>query len=239
MKTIFLNILFFILITFNSPYGFSAFDHRRITVRGTCLRSVTPDRGSVTLTAKTKDRDAGVVIGRATDLYNKLLERAKSLNLKGAEFETSQYSVHEEFDWSNNKKTSSGFSARISLTVSTSEIKRLGELIKIGADLKLEEGGNLFTFVSDVKMREEKESCLEEATQNAKKKAEHIARGAGVKLGKPYLLNEEGTTLPPPPQIYGGFKERAMMSEASSAPAQIETKDLKISVQIEASYLIE
>lgn len=214
---------------------------RQITVRGTCLKSIIPDRGSVVLYAKHRDKNAGTAVAKATEIYNKLLEKAKALGLKNVAFETSEYNLHEEFDWSNNKKTSLGFIAKMGLLVSTSEIARLGEVIKIGADLNLEEGGGLSTFVSDARLKEEREACLEEATKNARSKAERMAKGAGVKLGKTLLLNEEGTNQPTPRPIYPASLKGAiqMRSMEESAPADIQAKEQKLTVNIEASYLIE
>lgn len=232
-----MKILFFVSLLLISPLSFAEQVRPTVTVRGTCLKSITPDRGSVTLTAKVKEKDAGAAVQKATDFYNKLLEKSKALKLKDAEYSTTNYSVNEEHDWSSNKRVSLGFTARMGLEVSTSEIKRLGDIIKIGSELKLEEAGNLVMFVSETKMKNEYESCLEEATKNAKIKAESIAKGASVRLGKLIEISESGTTPPHPPlpMMMAKSARAEYAADMASAP-EVSTKDTKITVNVEATF---
>ena len=218
----------------------SASETPTITVRGTCLKQVTPDRGSVTLTAKVKDKDAGSAVQKVTEIYNKLFDKSKNLKLKDAEFESVNYSVNEEIDWSTNKRQSMGFTARMGLEVSTTEIKRLGEVMKLGSELKIEESGGLNLFVSDTKMKDAYESCLEDATKNARQKAESIAKGANAKLGKIVSIREEGVMPAQPPVMPMAKMMRGdMVSATESAPAEIATKDSKIQVHVDASFSIQ
>jgi uncharacterized protein YggE len=120
----------------------------------------------------------------------------------------------------------------------TSEISRLGDIIAVASEQSSEEVSELQTIVSPALMQRERESCLENATRNARAKAAMIAKGAGVKLGRVLSIREAGEDMPISPIPRGFAMTRAVAEEASAAPS-IEAKPLDIRVTVSVVFAIE
>src|SRR5437870_3236892 len=104
-----------------------------ISVSGDCLRSVSHDRASITLTAESLNKDMKVASQEASTTYEKVREAIKRLDLKNAEFQTTEFSVQEQREWEKNSSVFKGYKAKMGLVISTSDLKRLGDVISIAA----------------------------------------------------------------------------------------------------------
>lgn len=164
--------------------------NRGILATGTCIKKITQDRGTVTLTTSVLAPTATESSQMATQESEKLKAAVDALKLPDATLQTTGFSVYEEREYQDKKTISKGFRTRVGLSVETSDISRLGEAIAAASKLGVKEIDSLSTFVSPQKMKSEYESCLEVATSNARDKAEKLAKGAGVKLGKVILIEE-------------------------------------------------
>ena len=114
------HIFVFLLTGLVASAAFAAKADRIVMVSGDCLRNLTPDRGMMVLTADHLEKTPGVAIEKTSEMYNKLRERIKKMNLKDLELETTEMSVNEEFDWNNNQKKSRVFRSRTGLYSSAS-----------------------------------------------------------------------------------------------------------------------
>lgn len=212
---------------------------RRITVSGACLKRVTPDRGAITLAAEAQDADLREATRQATRIYERLRDDVKRLGLKDAELQTSEYNVQEIREWVKDKTVSRGFRARMGLHVSTSEIARVGEVIAIGARQQVRDVGALQVFLSPERMRQERFACLEEAAQDARRKAERLAQSLDAKLGKVETLNEidHGGFEPPMPMMMAEM--RAKGAAADIPPPAVEAGSREIRVSVNAAFSLQ
>lgn len=212
---------------------------RIIMVSGDCLRSLTPDRASVTLVAQALENNPGAATQKSVELYNKIRERVKKMNLKNLELETTESGVHEENDWNNGTRKSRGYRSRMGLRVITSESAKLGDVIALAAELKVQEVSGLQSFVSAETRKAERENCLEEAFRNAQMKAEKVAKAAGQKLGPVLQVREDTVSAPPPEPPRPMMAMKQDMAEAASLSAPVvESGVTKISVGIQAVFEI-
>ena len=209
---------------------------RAVTVTGSCLRSILPDRGAVTITANILEPDMGAASKKAMDLYDKMKKGVKALNLKDLEMTTTESTFFEEHEWQKDRQVSKGFRARMGLQASTTETARLGEVIALATKLGVKQVSGLSMFLSPERMKAERESCLEEAVKNARSKADSVAKAAGVKLGR--VLNvQEGSQndSPPPRPMYSAMREAKM---ADAAPS-LESAPERITVDVLASFALD
>lgn len=214
---------------------------RSISVSGQCLRSVVPDRGSIIVTVDHQDQNVQVATKKTTEAYEALKKAVQKLALKNVELQTSEYNVQEVREWEKNRTVSKGFRARMGLEVTTSEIARLGEVIAAAANAKITDVGALRSFLSDVKNREEREACLEEAIGHAQAKAAKMAKAAGAKLGRVLQLKEEGSSMNPVPQpmAEARFMAKSSMMDSSVAAPAIDSTTQKLSLSVEALYALD
>lgn len=214
-----------------------AADSRTLIVNGDCQRRVSQDRVSVTISAEFLESNATTASSKATQQYNQLRDKIKKLNLKDAEFSTSEYSLNEDFEWIKNIQKSKGFRARQSLTVETSDLNKIGEALKIAQELGIKRVSGLNTFVSQELFKSEREACLEEAFKNAKSKADRLAKVSNSKVGPVIEMNESGTQTP---EFQGArYKRMDMVAEASlsSAPS-IDSKSEMIQTSLRVIFQI-
>lgn len=209
--SIFLSAQIFASIALASSGG-----DRVVSVGGSCTRESTTDRGSVTVTANVLESDIKTAVKKATAQYDRCLEAVKKLGLENFSVQSTEYSVSEEKDWVKDHYVSKGFRARIGFKVSTSNIQRLGEVTEIAAREDIHEVGNLTTYLSKDKLKKEQESCLKEAAEDARSKADKLATSLGASLGRVLLMSENNDGGPPPfhPLMMRG---KMMMAEASGA----------------------
>ena len=226
-------------LSFFASLGMAAVsEDRGLTVTGTCLKSVAPDRGSVTIGASVLDRDSELAMRSATKVYDAVRKAIVGLKLKEMELQTPRVAPNEETEWMNNRSVSKGFRSRLSLTVATSEISRLGEVVKVAALQGAKEVNSMQMALSPEKQKKEHESCLEEAVRNARAKAEAIGKAAGTRVGK--LLDAveqfEQTGLPVPMPM---ARMELAGKSADYAPATVDAADLKVNVSVRARFGIE
>ncbi len=179
-----------------SASGASALE-RQVTVTGSCSRQVTTDRGSVVLTADVRDDNLKSAIKKASRQYDRALDSIKKLKLENADLQTVEYNVGEVREWEKNKSVFKGYRARVGLSVSTSDIQRLSEVMEIAAREEIRDVGALTSFLSTEKIRKEQDLCLKEAAEHAKVKAENLASSLGAHLGPVVTLNESNLSTPP------------------------------------------
>lgn len=209
---------------------------RMVVVTGDCLRNLAPDRGAITLTAEALEKNPGAAMERVSEHYNRIRDRVKKMNLKNMELETTDFTVNEDVDWSNNQKKSRGFRARMGLRVTTADTAKLGDLALIASDLKVQDVSGLQHFVARETMQKEREACLQEAYQNARAKAEKLAKIAGQKLGPALYIQEDVAGAPAPsPRLMGRMDMSAKMEAASSAPV-FEAGTNKMTVGVQAGF---
>lgn len=216
------------------PAALAAIDTRFIAVSGHCMKRVSPDRGTLQLTAEARESDPGKASSKATGLYEKLRADIKKLSLKDGQLQTTTYNVSPEFDYKNGKQTLRHYRAAMGIEIETSELQRMGELIQVAGRLGIQNAGGFNVFLSAEKRKEVYEGCLEEAIQNARSKAERMAKAGGSKLADVLTIEEhKSDRRPPEPPMM--MKAAAMDSEMGGAPA-IESKNLGIEVQVAVSF---
>lgn len=214
-----------------------AADARQVTVQGTCLKNTLPDRGSVEFFSEAVHTDAQKAIATATKAYEAARDSVKKLNLKNLELSTVENSLQEERTWENNKSIFKGYRSRLGLRVYTSQIERLGEVLQTVSKQGIKSFGSLQSDLSPQKLQEEQESCLEIAIQNAKAKADKMAKAAGARVGKVLGLVEGASASAPPQRPM--MMAKAMAFDGTAEAATVDTKAETLSMNVTVTYSLE
>lgn len=211
-----------------------------ITVSGECLTKVVQDRGRVSLGSTSLAPKPKEASEQAIKAHEALKARVKALGLKDFFSETADYSVSQECSYSNSKRICQGYRSRITTTFETSEIPRLGDIVAVAAEMGSEEVSSLQTFASPELLKRSREACLEAAAKDAAAKAQRLASGAGVKVGRVLVIDESGSEQRPIPLLSRNFApEMAAMSDSSSGGPSIDSRPIDMQVQISVTYGIE
>jgi uncharacterized protein YggE len=169
--------------------------------------------------------------------HERLVEKIKRLKLADSQIQSTHYRVEEVREWQKDKNVFRGYQVSLGLAVTTSDIKRLGEVIALASDEKLKNVGSLQTFLSDERTSELKLQCLKTASEHARKKAEQIATGLGVKLGEVERALEPRTVPPAPNPVRYDYDAMPMLAKATSAPSpQIEASEISIETLVHVTF---
>ncbi len=212
---------------------------KKVTASGHCTAEVTPDRASVIFVIESVEKDAQLAVSKTTQLHEKLRDQLKSQKMKDLELSTSEYSVFEKKEWENNKNVNKGFAARLGLRATTSEIPKIGELLKVAAKAGIKETHSLSTYLSEPKLLDEKKKCLEIAAKNAREKAESLVKSLNARLGKVIQITERESGVSGGDQpMYKTMRGTESMIADGQAPT-IEGQKQTLNQQVDVSFAIE
>jgi uncharacterized protein YggE len=151
----------------------------------------------------------------------------------GAEVKTSGYSLQPQRVYKENQPpTIIGYEARNSVTVTMSELTKVGTVIDASAQAGANDvAGIAFTLRKD---RPARDQALAEATREAISKAQVIATALGGRVVRIVEVQEEGIARPVPM-----FQVSGQMMRTESAPTPIEVGTLDITARVQLIAEIE
>lgn len=203
----------------------------RVMVVGDSIVQAQPDTAIVTISVVTQNRraiDAQQENATKTDAVVRALKAAAG---PGAEVKTSGYSLQPQRVYRENQPpTITGYEARNSVTVTLSDLNRLGPVIDASAQAGSNDvSGIAFTLRQD---RQARDRALSEATREATSKAQVIAQALGGRVVRVVEVQEEGF-YQRPPQPLMGYQVEAMAKRGDVAtPIEIGSLDISSRVQL-------
>lgn len=202
----------------------------RITVGGDAIVQAQPDTAIMTVSVVTQAKraiDAQQENATKTDAVVRALKAAAGT---GAEVKTSGYSLQPMRVYRENQPpTITGYEARNSVTLTTSDLPKLGNVIDaVGQAGANDVTGISFTLRQD---RPARDRALQEATREALSKARVMAQALGGRVVGIAEVQEEGFIRPPQP-VYQA--EAFMKRDAVTTPIEIGSLDITSRVQLVA-----
>ena len=195
-----------------------------ISVTGEATVSVPPDLaqidGGVTSEAKTA-REASEANNAA---MGKVLQALKGAGLDEKDFQTSRLSLQPQSAPNRTGPSAiSGYRASNRVTIRVRDVTKVANVIDtlVGAGAN-EIGGINFVVSQASKLLDE---ARERAVADARRKAEIYAKAAGVTLGAPLSISEEGNSAPVP-------YRRMAAGMAASAPVAQGEETLAVTVSV-------
>jgi len=224
-----------LLLLIISPVLFAS-ETEGVQVQGSCQMKVIPDRGTVSLTTENQTKDQQEAVKKTNSQINDLKERIQKLKLADIEFKTTNYSVYPVREYEKDHYVDKGTKVSMTLEVTTSEIPRLGEAMAEASKAGIQNVGSMVTFLSLEKSQAEYLKCLDVASNDARKKAEQLAKKLGFKVGNVLNVIES-----PAPQA-NHFPERAMFAKGAmmdAAPVSIDAGSQIFSTNILVTFDIQ
>jgi uncharacterized protein YggE len=205
----------------------------KVMVTGDSIVSVQPDTAILTVAVVTQGRtalEAQQANANQSDAVVRALKAAAGAN---AEVKTSGYSLQPMRVYKEGQPpTITGYEARNSVTVVTSDLAKVGAIIDATAQAEANDVAGLsFTLRKD---RPARDQALAEATREALSKAQVIATALGGRVRRIVEVQENGVAMPRP--IYEG--QMQLMSR-SAAPTPIEVGKLDITSRVQLIAEIE
>lgn len=232
--------LFFSFGICNATEG-SHKDKNLIITDATSEASGDNDSALVSLTIVTENRILDKAVTENSTRANKVISSLKSLNLKGARFQTCNFSIQPQMDYKIKPYRIVGYQVRNTINAILEILPQaeLSSSVSKIVDSSVAMGANEVSGVTFyIKNKDELErQALKQATAKAIEKAKVLAQAAGVTLKQIVTLSTNYSSQPPMPRRmdYGGMN----MMKAEMAPTPIEAGESKVSAMVNLSYEIE
>ena len=202
----------------------------KVSVTGDSIVQAQPDTAILTVSVVTQGRNALEAQQDNANRSDAVVKALKSAAGAGAEVKTSGYNLQPIRAYKEGQPpTITGYEARNSVTVTMSDLTRVGAVI----DATAQAGSNDISGISFTlrKDRPARDQALAEATREALSKAQVIATALGGRLVRIVEVQEEG--VQPPRPIYADQFQMKTMS-ATQTPIEVGTLDITSRVQLVA-----
>jgi uncharacterized protein len=202
-----------------------------ISVTGEATMSVAPDQaqvdGGVTSDAKTA-REASDANNAA---MGKVLLALKGAGIDEKDFQTSRLSLQPKYAPDRSgPSTVVGYRASNRVTIKVRDVSKIAGVI----DVLVAAGANEIGGINFVVSQASKllDDIREKAIADARRKAEIYAKAAGVTLGEPLSISEEGGSMPV-------FRGKMAAPMATMAPAPVAQGEETLSVTVSVTWAIK
>lgn len=203
-----------------------------VVTSGEGLIKRAPDRAFVQVTVESRARSPREAQKINADAMTAVLQKLRGAGLAGDAIQTRGYDLQPEYDYNNGRQTLKGYLARNTLEVRVDDLPRVGEVLDLAVSSGATSVGNV-RF--DLKDRDGAErEALRLAVEDARKRADAAAAGAGVRVDRVLRIEEQRLRTPPIPlpmmmQRAGSVAEQA---EPPIAPGDLE---IRVSVTMTAA----
>ena len=193
-----------------------------------------PDIAVLSLGVSATADSVGAARSQAAEAMDAMLTALKDGGVADDDIQTTRFSVQPLYDYIEGRTVLRGFSVDNIVTAKIHTIDDTGKLI----DAALAAGGDL-SRVDNLQFTIDDPAALgdqarEKAMEEAKRKAETLARVAGVKLGLPRSISENRAPVPPM-----DFLRAAELAQTGPAETPIELGQLEVRVDVQVVYGLE
>ena len=170
-----------------------------------------------------------------TEKMNNVINALKTdFNIDEKDIQTENFNINPRYEWNDNERILVGYEINQVINVKIRNLDIIGDVIQKSTDLGANDINSLsFTFDNDEALKEE---AREKAIQNAKDKAEALAKDLGVKMVK-IVDFYESSSVPATRGVY--YNEAMKISLDSATSADIEVGQNKITSIVSITYLIK
>ena len=206
-------------------------DNRRVTrvmIVGDSIVQAQPDTAILTIAVVTQNRSAITAQQENAAKSDEVVRVLKTVAGTGAEVKTSGYSLQPQRVYKEGQPpTISGYEARNMVTVTMSDLNKIGSVIDAAAQAGSNDvSGISFTLRQD---RPARDRALGEATREAMSKARVIAQALGGRVLRIVEVQEDGFQQRPPVPIY---QTESFATAKVATPIEVGSLEINSRVQV-------
>lgn len=204
-----------------------------LTATGIGKVTVKPDVAYIQMGVMTMDKDAQKAQEDNKATMNKVIAKLKSMGIDEKDIQTTTYNIYPQYNYQNNKQTLEGYQVENIVKVTVRNIDKVGNILDAAAKegINRSYGINFGVLDTDAVYKQ----ALQKAIDNAKGKAEVMAKQAGVTLKKPVAIYEGSASENVSRQA--GMALDMMMANVNAVP--ISSGELEIQANVVVVYQIQ
>ncbi len=215
-------------------------DVNTLMVEGVAEFDTAPDEAIISFAIETQNKDAKVAQTENKEKANEVMHALWLAGISKDKIESTHYNMHKLTEWEHDKRVDKGYRVTNTITVTLEDLDKVGKVIDVVVDAGVNRVNNVDFALSDTKKAEVKAEALRLAAENAKSKAEALALGSGVTLGKIKSIQEVMFDYYPM-RGYGEKTISASMDMDEGAympPTPISPEQVHIQVKVKVVYTI-
>lgn len=189
--------------------------------------TVAPDEARVRLGVSEEGASIAAIQERVNRVMEELAESLKDLGVDTKDIKTSNYSVNQNYQ-------TKGYTARAEVVIKVRELAETSEVLDLVGKLGLEQVGGLTFGLSEQLEKESLKTAREMAIEEAKEKAQELAKLAEMKLGRIIDVQESGNQ--PQPFMMRSAAMEIDLAGDELTPTPIEPGSSEVSVSVTLSY---
>lgn len=220
-----------------------ASDENIITVQGTGEVEAAPDLARLTLGVQTQNVDAARAAQENATKSAALIAAIKSAGVADKDIQTSNYQINTQYDYSNRKPGDIsplkiiGYEVTNNVRVTVRKISDAGKVLDAGIGAGANDAGGISFDLSESTKAKAQTDALTRAVQNARTKADTLARAASVTIYSLYSISESGYGMVRPEYASPGGMMRTMTS-AAAPPTPVQAGELMVSASVTIKYRV-
>lgn len=193
-----------------------------------------PDIATVDVGLTTEKPDVKTAQAENTKKMNSMIAQLKGFGVDAKDIQTSYYNIYPQYDWPNGKQVLRGYQVSQGVTVKIRDLGKIGDILAaVGEGGANQVSGLSFNIDDPEALRQE---ARIKALDNAKEKAEALAKVAGVSLGKIVSFSEYSAS---PVPLYKSVDSLGMGGGGVAAAPTVESGSMDIVVDVTVSYEIK
>ncbi|MFA7157524.1 MAG: SIMPL domain-containing protein [Bacilli bacterium] len=208
-----------------------------ITIQGEGEVYAVPNIGAIDIAVVTEALKVEKAMSENTEKMNNVIGALKTdFNIDEKDIQTQNFNINPRYEWNDNERILVGYEINQVINVKIRNLDIIGDVIQKSTDLGANDINSLsFTFDDDEALKQE---AREKAIQNAKDKAEALAKDLGVKMVK-IVDFYESFSVPATRGVYYNEAMKMKISLDSATSADIEVGQNKITSTVSITYLIK
>lgn len=211
-------------------------DQPVISVVGEGIVLAQPNTARITLGTDVFQTTLAAAQADASTRMDAVVQKLKADGIQDSDIRTISFSVNPQYDTRdpNAAATLRGFQVQNLVEVRTTNVAGLGQLIDdvVSAGATRVVG---ITFEA-ADMQSLKDQARDQAMQNARAKADQLARDAGVSVGRPVLIEESDATGVTPARAQPA---PVAATSAAAPPPPIQPGQLQVSTNVRVMWSIQ
>ena len=234
----FLFILFF-LVSSSTVFA----ETRTIDVSGIAEKSVDPNMISLNVEIWSKASTAMQAQQLVANEYQKVNKVFENFKLKKEEINTQSYNLNPEYtyDQKTQQNKMTGFRANQVLSVVLHKIDEAGNFLDAISSSASAKNADSGVSINNIQWDSDKRSQVEisglgDAVQDARRKADEIAKAAGVQVRGVLHMSHAVSRSNPPMPVHSFALRKEMAADAAST--EMAAGQIKVRVEVQAEYEI-
>ncbi len=208
-------------------------DRDTITIAGEGKVTAKPDLARIDLGVQTDEPTVSQAQAKNTKKMNEIIAALKRLGIKIEDMQTTGYAISPKQEWKDGRSYLIGYTVTQNVTVKVRNLDNVGNVFAQAGDLGANQiGGISFTIDDPASLKEE---AREKAIEQARKKADALAKQLGLAIVKVVTFSESFGGYPQPIPMFDRAMSAPMAMEAARAPS-IESGSLDVTANVSVTF---